>query len=117
MTNKYSGEKAYAALREALDHPATADSFACAEVPFERLRRAILDDGLSPLDRAIRLRHALRYADLTLSSSGIRRALPRPTSARWPTSQQCTDSGLVLRAGFLSRGRTVATRLVRSRAL
>lgn len=101
MTNVYSGEQAYAALREALDHPARADAFACAEVPFERLRRAILDDGLSPLDRAIRLRHALRYADSTLSSPGIRRALPRPTSARWPSPQQCLDCGLVLRAGSL----------------
>lgn len=101
MTKVYSGEQAYAALREALNNPVMADAFACAELPFERLRRAILDDGLGPLDRAIRLRHALRYADSTLSSSGMRRALPRPTSARWPTPQQCMDCGLMLRAGDL----------------
>lgn len=101
MTTLYSGEEAYAALREVLMNPSTADAFACAEVPFERLRRAILDDGLSPLDRAIRLRHALRYADLTLSWSGMRHALPRPSSARWPTPLQCRDCGLVLRAGGL----------------
>lgn len=101
MTTVCTGEAAYAALRDALQHPASAASFTCAEVPFERLRRAILDDDLSPLDRGIRLRHALRYADATLSSSSMRRAVPRPGSARWPSPQQCEECGLVLRAGDL----------------
>lgn len=101
MTSVYTGEAAYAALREALEQSARAATFTCADLPFERLRRAILDDGLSPLDRGIRLRHALRYADATLSPNGMRCALPRPADAGWPSAHQYTDCGLVLRAGAL----------------
>jgi superfamily II DNA helicase RecQ len=101
MTNLFEGERAYTELRAALVDPSLAASFACAERPFERLRRAIGDHDLSPLDRAIRLRHALRYADLTLSSDGQRRALPRPAGSRWPDDIQCSACGLVLRAGNL----------------
>ncbi|QKY02427.1 ATP-dependent DNA helicase RecQ [Janthinobacterium lividum] len=101
MMNVYEGEAAYTALRVALGDPSTAASFKCDEVPFERLRRAIADERLSPLDRAIRLRHALRHADLTLSAGGVRRALPHPTGVLWPTAQQCATCGLVLRAGNL----------------
>lgn len=101
MTSMHAGESAYTALRDALGDPALATSFACAEVPFERLRRAIADPDLSPLDRGIRLRHALRYADLTLSAGGPRRALPRPPGAWWPSDEEYAACGLVLRAGKL----------------
>lgn len=101
MTNLLEGESAYTELRTALVNPALAASFTCAERPFERLRRAIGDHDLSALDRGIRLRHALRYADLALSFDGVRRALPRPAGARWPDDQQCAACGLVLRAGNL----------------
>ena len=101
MMNVYTQEAAYTALRRALEAPSMAASFKCTEVPFERLRRAIVDNDLSPLDRAIRLRHALRYADLTLSAGDMRRALPRPTGVLWPSAQQYDDCGLLIRAGNL----------------
>lgn len=101
MTNVYTQEAAYAALREALEEPDLAARFTCVEVPFERLRRAIVDADLSPLDRAIRLRHALRYADLALSNGSTRRALPRPSGPWWPNAWQYAEVGLVTRAGNL----------------
>jgi ATP-dependent DNA helicase RecQ len=101
MMKLYTQEAAYTALRGALEDRALAAHFTCAEVPFERLRRAIVDADLRPLDRAIRLRHALRYADSVLSSGTMRRALPRPSGPGWPSAQQCAEVGLVLRAGNL----------------
>lgn len=101
MMTLFKGEEAYRALRDALADQSSAAGFVCSEQPFERLRRAMLDDDLSPLDRAVRLRQALRYADASLSYGGVRRAFPRPTGRRWPTAQQCVDCGLVLRAGSL----------------
>jgi ATP-dependent DNA helicase RecQ len=99
MTLGYTQEAAFAALREALQKPELAQGFTCEEVPFERLRRAIFDTDLGPLDRAIRLRHALRYADCKLTLGSIRHAFPFVSDPRWPNAQQCFDVGLVMRAG------------------
>ncbi|MFS2004575.1 protein DpdF [Duganella sp. CT11-25] len=101
MMNTFVGESAYTQLRAALVDASLAASFTCSEAPFERLRRAIDDDDFSPLDRCVRLRHALRYADLTLSTRGARRALPRPVGPRWPNDKQYAACGLLLRAGNL----------------
>jgi ATP-dependent DNA helicase RecQ len=105
MTTDYIHEAAFAALREALKDPELAQGFTCKEVPFERLRRAILDADLGPLDRAIRLRHALRYADCALTLGSVRHAFPFVSDPRWPNAQQCFDVGLVIRAGGLVEAR------------
>lgn len=92
-------ELAYQALREALNDEISAESFICDEVAFERLRRALLDNELSSADRAVRLRHALRYADCALTSIGVKHSLKLPLSNAWPKPESLLDFGLRTRPG------------------
>ena len=96
--NLVSGEVAFKHIREALSDNLSADSFSCEEIAFERFRLAMIDSGLSPLDRAVRLRHALRYADLYLGNAHARRSLPLPSKLGWPSEGQCQACGLRVRA-------------------
>lgn len=94
-----AGSHEFKALREALSGARAADSFTCSVVPFERLRLAMLDPDLTALDRALRLRHALRHAQLTLSETGAALSLPMPGFPGWPDADQALGSGLQVRAG------------------
>ncbi|MGW8391615.1 helicase-related protein [Pseudoduganella sp. HUAS MS19] len=94
-----AGYPAFKALRDALGDAQQADDFTCQDVPFERLRRALLDQGLTPLDRALRLRHALRYAEFTLAERGERLTLPIPMSNEWPDKMLAANCGLYIGAG------------------
>jgi ATP-dependent DNA helicase RecQ len=93
------GEQAFLYLREALSGHRDPQSFDCGDVPFNRLRLAIHDKRLSSLDRAVRLRHALRHAQLTLASEKSARSLPMPRSSDWPDATETRKCGLTVRAG------------------
>src|SRR5688572_20308416 len=94
-----SGEAGFAWLREALEGKRAPDSFTCSDVPYERLRRAIADRGLSLSDRVVRLRHGLRYA--SGRSSAHERARTMPCDALVPslTQDDLVRHGLRRRAG------------------
>lgn len=94
-----NGEIAFLYLRAVLSGERDAADFVCADVPFERLRLAVLDTGLSAADRAVRLRHALRFAELGLGGSHSACALPMPQSPDWPDAARAACFGLVIRAG------------------
>lgn len=94
-----SGETAFGAIREALSGIKTPDSFSCEEIPFERLRLALIDVELSEFDRAVRLRHALRYASLSSPTPEMARTLPLPDMVGWPKPDKCVKFGLRVRAG------------------
>jgi ATP-dependent DNA helicase RecQ len=90
------------ALSEAINNPTLATGFSCEELAFERLRLALIDKTLSPADKAIRLRHALRYADTALAENGIRHSVPSPQiNNGWPVSTDYAKFGLILRPGGL----------------
>lgn len=92
-------ELAFRALREAITGERSADSFKCAEVAFERLRLALTDSNLSATDRAVRLRHALRYADSTLTGPESKRSFQIPKVSGWPTLDAYANFGLRERSG------------------
>lgn len=96
-----SGEVALKALRESLEGKRSPAEFACTDVPFERFRLCLISPQLSAVDRAVRLRHALRYADLTLTGNGVKHTLPLPDILGWPDAVQCREFGLHLRPGSL----------------
>jgi ATP-dependent DNA helicase RecQ len=90
------------ALSGAINNPTLATGFSCEELAFERLRLALIDKTLSPVDKAIRLRHALRYADTALAENGNRHSVPTPQANNgWPVSTDYAKFGLTLRAGGL----------------
>ena len=95
-----AGEIAYHHIWEAMSGTRPPESFLCEDIAFERLRRALIDTGLSSLDRALRLRHALRYADLCFASNE-RYRLPLPIFTGWPDHDQCQYCSLTVRAGSL----------------
>ena len=93
---------AFRRLSEAINNPILANGFKCEEVAFERLRLAIIDKDLGPVDKAIRLRHALRYADTALAERGNRHCFPSPQANNgWPASTDYAKFGLTLRSGGL----------------
>lgn len=94
-----SGEIAFRALWESLEGKRDPGTFKCEEAPFERLRSGMFSNTLSAVDRVVRLRHTLRFADLTLPASGLKRTLPLPTIPGWPDTQSCRRFGLRPRAG------------------
>lgn len=93
------GEDAFSALRASLGESRDASSFICQDVPYERLRLALIDTNLSSVDRAVRLRHALRYALLSDPFRSDVRSLPLPDSRDWPTLSACANFGLRTRPG------------------
>lgn len=96
-----AGETAFLALRESLEGKCPPEQFICTDIPFERLRLGIISQQLSEVDRVARLRHALRYADLTLQSIGRVHALPLPNLPGWPNDALCRKFGLWVRPGSL----------------
>ena len=92
-------EVAYSALRRLLKGEVAATTFVCEEVPFERLRRCILNSKSSPVERAVRLRHALRYADLTLTQAGSAHSMTLHDRELWPDRTELMRCGLRLRPG------------------
>lgn len=95
----FEGPVAFKHIRQALSSSIDPESFRCTDVPFERLREAIIDPTLSTLDRAVRLRHALRYADERFGAAAGRHNLPLPESAEWPDPTMCKACGLQNKAG------------------
>jgi ATP-dependent DNA helicase RecQ len=93
------GPLAFGYIRNALTGGISPEDFRCTDVPFERLRNAIYDTTLSVLDRAVRLRHALRYADERLGAVAGRHSLPVPESTDWPDRVMCKACGLRNTAG------------------
>jgi ATP-dependent DNA helicase RecQ len=94
-----SHEMAFRALREAIAGNRSAESFRCEEVAFERLRLSLIDTKLSKVDRALRLRHALRYADTALAGPESKRSLQLPKANGWPSPDSYAIFGLRERAG------------------
>jgi ATP-dependent DNA helicase RecQ len=76
MTFTIADEKEFSELREALQGSRVANSFICKNIPYERLRVALLDVELTDVDRLVRLRHALRYASVHSSELNSQRSLP-----------------------------------------
>lgn len=95
----FEGPVAFKHIRQALNRSIDPESFQCADVPFERLRAAMIDPTLSALDRAVRLRHALRYADERFGVAAGRHSLPLPKSVEWPDPTMCKRCGLQNKAG------------------
>ncbi|SAK87929.1 ATP-dependent DNA helicase RecQ [Caballeronia glebae] len=93
------GPLAFGYIRKALIGSIHPESFRCADVPFERLRQATIDTTLSALDRAVRLRQALRYADERFGTAAGRHSLPLPKSIDWPDQVMCETCGLQNKAG------------------
>lgn len=88
------GEDALSALRDLLLGRRAGSSFVCEEPPFERLRWAVDDRELSKVDCLVRLRHALRYASLTLSTRNEARSLPTDGLFPEPVRNEWVSYGL-----------------------
>lgn len=93
------GPIAFKHVRQALIGDCSPESFRCSDLPFERLREAMSDATLSALDRAVRLRHALRYADERFGVVAGRHQLPLPNIVGWPNATLCEACGLERKAG------------------
>ncbi len=94
-----SHEMAFQALREVIAGDRSAEGFRCEDIAFERLRLSLLDSRLSAADRAVRLRHALRYADTEFTNSGSKRSLQVPKAKGWPKPESYSLFGLRQRSG------------------
>ena len=95
------GDVAFNAIRKAMIGETAAANFKCEDVPFERLRRGLLDHTLSQVDFALRLRHALRYADLNLTTDGSQRSLSLIGDRYGLSKIELNRFGLKLRPGGL----------------
>jgi superfamily II DNA or RNA helicase len=97
--NELSNENAYRELRKALAGEILPDSFTCKNIPFERLRKSLVDTKLSSFDRTVRLRHALRYADTNWISPGSKHSFKLNFSKDWVAYEAFSTFGLTVRPG------------------
>ena len=93
-------DQAMAALRDVALGERDASSFRCADddYPLERLRLAYLDSDLTVNERAVRLRHALRFAATGLEAGGSARTLPLFPEGRELSRDDLNAFGLQRRA-------------------
>ena len=99
MIKTQHGEAGFECLREALLGNRAMDSFICADIPYERLRRALIDPLLTAADKLVRLRNALRYASIRSSASG--HVLTLPVDRLFPKGipGELSSYGLIKRPG------------------
>ena len=95
----FGSQQAFLALREAILGQRATEGFTCEDVAFERLRAALYDTKLTPVDRVVRLRHALRFADAAFSNNESQQSLPLPKNNGWPEPGGYAKYGLRERPG------------------